>query len=268
MLKTARNTLSSDHSVHPAYRRVHLMGVPVDCITETQAIAVCQDAIAQKRQVCIAPINAAQTILAHENAEFRAVMEDFELALADGKAVAWGAKWVKRLPVPEQVGLPPFVHRLLDMAELYEYSIYFFGAREEIVQQVLARARQRWPRLLIAGYRNGYFKPADEAAMVAAMNESRAAILLVALPSPMKEMWIARHKHELAIPITAGVGGLFDVMAGKVRAAPEPIRKLGLEWVFRMMQEPQRLFKRYMTTTPLFVYRLLTGYEPARPVEA
>lgn len=246
--------------------RVTLMGVPVDCVTETQAVDRCQDAIVQRRQVCIVPINAAQTILAHENTEFRSVIEEFELALADGKAVAWGAKWVKRLPVPEQVGLPPFVHRLLDVAELHEYSVYFFGAEEEIVQQVAARAHQRWPRLLIAGCRNGYFKPADEASIVAAINESRASILLVALPSPMKEMWITRHKHALHVPIIAGVGGLFDVMAGKVRAAPEPIRKLGLEWVFRMVQEPQRLFKRYMTTTPLFVFRLLTGYEPARAI--
>ena len=98
--------------------------------------------------------------------------------------------------------------------------------------------------------------------MVAAMNDSRAQILLVALPSPMKEMWIARSKRDLRIPVIAGVGGLFDVMAGKVRAAPEPVRMAGLEWVFRMVQEPRRLFKRYMTTTPLFAYRLITGYEP------
>lgn len=238
------------------------MGLPVDCVSEAQAIAICQDAITRSRQVCIVPINAAQTILAHENTDFRRVVQDFELALADGKAVAWGAKWIKRLPVPEQVGLPPFTHRLLDAAELNEYSVYFFGAEEHIVQEVTARARRRWPRLLIAGQRNGFFKPADEEAMVAAMNDSRAQILLVALPSPMKEMWIARSKRDLRIPVIAGVGGLFDVMAGKVRAAPEPVRMAGLEWVFRMVQEPRRLFKRYMTTTPLFAYRLLTGYEP------
>ena len=148
------------------------------------------------------------------------------------------------------------------LGDVYKRQVYFFGAEEEIVQQVVARAHRRWPRLLIAGQRNGFFKPADEAGIVAAMNDSRAQIMLVALPSPMKEMWIARHKDALHIPVIAGVGGLFDVMAGKVRPAPEPIRMLGLEWVFRMVQEPRRLFRRYMTTTPLFVYRLLTGYEP------
>lgn len=262
--RTAAHLTTSADSPFLAVQRVHLMGVPVDGVTEAQAVGMCLDAMAQRRQICIVPINASQTILAHENPTFRSVVEDFELALADGKAVAWGAKWIRRLPIPEQVGLPPFVHRLLSAAELYEVSVFFFGAEEEIVQQTAARARQRWPRLLIAGCRNGYFKPADEAGIVAAVNESRASILLVALPSPMKEMWIARHKRELRAPIIVGVGGLFDVMAGKVRAAPEPIRKLGLEWVFRMLQEPQRLFKRYMTTTPLFVFRLLTGYEPPK----
>ncbi len=255
-LRTASATLAP---------RVYLMGAPVDCVTEQQALDLCLDAITHRQQVAIAPINAAQTILAHENREFRAALAQFDLALADGKAVAWGAKWVKRLPVPNQVGLPPFVHRLLDAAEVQEFGVFFFGAEEKVVETTVARARRRWPRLFVAGWRNGYFKPADEPNIIAAINDSRAHILLVALPSPMKEFWILRNRRALNVSVIAGVGGLFDVMAGKVKAAPEPIRQLGLEWVFRMVQEPRRLLRRYLTTTPLFVFRLLTGYTLPSP---
>ena len=135
---TAADLTTSADPASLAAPRVHLMGVPVDGVTEAQAVGMCLDAMAERRQICIVPINASQTILAHENPTFRSVVEDFELALADGKAVAWGAKWIRRLPIPEQVGLPPFVHRLLSAAELYEVSVFFFGAEEEIVQQTAA----------------------------------------------------------------------------------------------------------------------------------
>ncbi len=246
-------------------QRVQVMGVPVDCVTEATAVTLSMQAIMQRRQLRIVPINAAQTILAHENAQFRATIQQFELALADGKAVAWGAKWWLRLPVPEQVGVPPFVHKLLPTAAAHGASIFLFGAAEDVVHATAAHCMAAWPELRIAGLRSGYFGAGEEASVVAQINDSGADILLVALPSPMKEFWVARQSSALLPPVIVGVGGLFDVMAGKVKAAPEPIRRMGMEWAFRMLQEPGRLWKRYMTTTPLYVYRLLRHYEPARP---
>lgn len=245
-------------------RRVQVMGVPVDCITEAGAVALSLQAITQRRQLRIVPINAAQTILAHENREFRETIQQFELALADGKAVAWGAKWWLRLPVPEQVGVPPFVHQLLPAAAARGARVFLFGATDDVVQATAAQCVALWPDLAIAGVRHGYFSAQEEGDVVAQINASGADILLVALPSPMKEFWVARQSAALQPPVIVGVGGLFDVMAGKVKAAPEPIRQVGLEWAFRMLQEPGRLWKRYMTTTPLYVYRLLTHYDPAR----
>lgn len=244
--------------------RVQVMGVPVDCITEADAVALSLQAVSQRRQLRIVPINAAQTILAHENEPFRETIQQFELALADGKAVAWGAKWWMRLPVPEQVGVPPFVHKLLPAAADWGARVFLFGATDDVVRATAAQCTAHWPTLSIAGLRHGYFSPQEEGDVVAQINASGADILLVALPSPMKEFWVARQSAALRPPVIVGVGGLFDVMAGKVKAAPEPIRQVGMEWAFRMLQEPGRLWKRYMTTTPLYVYRLLTGYEPAR----
>lgn len=243
-------------------RRVQVLGVPVDCITEAAAVTLSLQAIAQRQQLRIVPINAAQTILAHQNAQFRETVQQFELALADGKAVAWGAKWWLRLPVPEQVGVPPFVHKLLPAAAAQGARVFLFGATDDVVHATAAHCVAAWPGLCIAGVRHGYFSPEEEASVVAQINDSRADILLVALPSPMKEFWVARQSGALHPPVIVGVGGLFDVMAGKVKAAPEPIRRVGMEWAFRMLQEPGRLWKRYMTTTPLYVYRLLTHYEP------
>ncbi len=242
--------------------RVQVMGVPVDCVTEIAAVTMSLQAIVQRRQLRIVPINAAQTILAHENPEFRATIQQFELALADGKAVAWGAKWWLRLPVPEQVGVPPFVHKLLPAAAAHSYRVFLFGATDDVVHATAAHCLASWPTLQIAGMRNGYFSPQDEPDVVTQINDSGADILLVALPSPMKEFWVTRQSAALRPPVIVGVGGLFDVMAGKVKAAPEPVRMLGMEWAFRMLQEPERLWKRYMTTTPLYVYRLLRHYEP------
>lgn len=262
MIMTSQVMTSQLVAATPAPLRVQVMGVPVDCVTEATAVALSLQAITQRRQLRIVPINAAQTILAHEDAQFRETIQQFELALADGKAVAWGAKWWLRLPVPEQVGVPPFVHKLLPAATAQGARVFLFGATDEVVHATAARCQAWWPTLEIAGVRNGYFSPQEEAGVVAQINASGAEILLVALPSPMKELWVTRQSAALQPPVIVGVGGLFDVMAGKVKAAPEPIRMIGLEWVFRMLQEPGRLWRRYMTTTPLYVYRLLRHYEP------
>jgi N-acetylglucosaminyldiphosphoundecaprenol N-acetyl-beta-D-mannosaminyltransferase len=115
---------------------------------------------------------------------------------------------------------------------------------------------QRYPGLEIAGARDGYFRPEEEGAVIEAINGSGARILLVAFGAPRQELWIARWRDRLAPPVAMGVGGLFDFYSGRIPRAPVWMREIGLEWVFRLMQEPGRMWRRYVIGNPLFLYRV------------
>jgi N-acetylglucosaminyldiphosphoundecaprenol N-acetyl-beta-D-mannosaminyltransferase len=115
---------------------------------------------------------------------------------------------------------------------------------------------ERYPQLKIAGARDGYFSPEEEEGVVDAINGSGARILLVAFGAPRQELWLARWRDRLLAPVSMGVGGLFDFYSGRIPRAPLWMREMGLEWVYRLMQEPGRMWRRYVIGNPLFLYRV------------
>ena len=135
-------------------------------------------------------------------------------------------------------------------------SLYLLGARPGIAAAAAEAMRRRFPGLMIAGARDGYFTANEEDAVIDAINRSGAAILLVALGAPRQEQWIARHRAGLAPPVAMGVGGLFDFYSGRIRRAPPWMRETGLEWVYRLLQEPGRMWRRYIIGNPVFLYRV------------
>jgi N-acetylglucosaminyldiphosphoundecaprenol N-acetyl-beta-D-mannosaminyltransferase len=146
------------------------------------------------------------------------------------------------------------MHRLLELAERKGYRVYFLGARADVLARALERLRAQHPDLVVAGSRDGYFSDEESDVVAAGIREAEPDLLFVAMSSPRKEYWVAEHSEDLGVPFVMGVGGALDVVAGTARRAPRWAQRIGLEWFFRFLQEPRRLFGRYARTNSVFVW--------------
>ncbi len=171
---------------------------------------------------------------------------------ADGASIIWAAKKAG-VPLNNRVtGIDLFL-RLVRLSSEKGYKIYLFGAREEVVVKVKEIFEKKYPQLKIVGYRNGYFNEADEQQIIEDMHMSGADMMFVAFSSPKKEYWINKYLKEINIPFVMGVGGSFDVVAGVTKRAPMWMQEHGLEWFYRFVQEPRRMWKRYIIGNAKFV---------------
>jgi exopolysaccharide biosynthesis WecB/TagA/CpsF family protein len=135
-------------------------------------------------------------------------------------------------------------------------SIYMLGGEEGIAQSAMANMKTRYPNLRVAGTQNGFFDKNNCADVIADINLSQADIVLVGMGQPLQEQWVAEHRDQLDTPVVMAVGGLFDFYAEKVSRAPLWLRELGMEWTWRLIQEPNRMWKRYIIGNPLFLLRV------------
>jgi N-acetylglucosaminyldiphosphoundecaprenol N-acetyl-beta-D-mannosaminyltransferase len=152
------------------------------------------------------------------------------------------------------------MHSLLDVGGERGYRFYLLGATQEVIEKAVAEISRMYPRAQIGGYRNGYFNEDDERGIAQEIKRAEPDVLFVAMTSPKKEQFMARWADHMSVPVVHGVGGSFDVLAGQVKRAPRIWQKLGLEWLFRVLQEPRRLWRRYLFTNVAFVRLLLREY--------
>ena len=204
-----------------------------------------QEYIESKAGVQHVVINAGKVNLMQENEELTRIINECPLINADGQSIVWGSKILGN-SLPERVAGIDLFTELVKISAQNGYRPYFFGAKEEVVTEVVRRFKQQYPRLEVAGYRNGYFTDEESKSIAEDIRESGADILFVAFSSPKKEFWIKEHMKIMKVPFAMGVGGSFDVIAGKTTRAPKWMQKCGLEWFHRFVQEPRRMFKRYI----------------------
>lgn len=247
---------SASPSAPAAFRSVKLLGTPVADLSLEATIGKIQEIVATGRphQHCV--INAGKVVLMYRDPVLKRIVENCALINADGQSVVWALKLLGR-PIPERVTGIDLMERLFEVAEQRGYRLYFLGARQEVLDVVLSRVKARFPNVRIAGASNGYFSEAENDAVVADIAASNADILFVAMGSPKKEYWLARNLENLKVPFCMGVGGSFDVYAGYARRAPRWIQKIGMEWFFRFIQEPRRLWRRYVFDNFVFIYLIL-----------
>jgi N-acetylglucosaminyldiphosphoundecaprenol N-acetyl-beta-D-mannosaminyltransferase len=160
---------------------------------------------------------------------------------------------------PERVAGVDLMARLMEAAAERGLSVYFLGAKPDVVRTLAERSRARHPGLRIAGFRDGYFGPSEHSEIVEEIRDSGAHMLFVGMPTPFKETWCERHRQRLDVPVIMGVGGSFDVLAGFIKRAPHWVQALGLEWCWRLLMEPRKLWKRYLATNSEFIW--LAGRE-------
>ncbi|TIH12351.1 glycosyltransferase [Marinifilum sp. JC120] len=200
-------------------------------------------------------INVAKLVNMGRDVQLYDSVQSCDIVNIDGMGVLWGARFLGH-EVQERVAGIDLFHALLKRAEQEGESVYLLGAREEVQDKAVASLQSRYPKLLIAGHHHGYFWD-DEETVVSDIANSGAKMLFVAITSPKKENFINRRKEQLGVGFVMGVGGAFDILAGKTKRAPQFMQKCGLEWFYRLVQEPRRMWKRYLVTNTLFALKLL-----------
>jgi N-acetylglucosaminyldiphosphoundecaprenol N-acetyl-beta-D-mannosaminyltransferase len=236
---------------------VYLLGTPVHNLTMQETLALIEDTIDRKEHIHHTVVNAGKIVAMHENPELRESVINADLINADGQAVVWASRILGK-PLKERVAGIDLMENLVALAHRKRYKVFFFGAKEEIVKKVVEQYSQKFNSSIIAGYRNGYFRKEEEDVIARQIADSGAQILFVAITSPKKENFLYQNRSVLQpVNFIMGVGGSFDVVAGFVKRAPHWMQKTGLEWLYRVYQEPGRMFKRYLVGNTKFIKLLL-----------
>jgi N-acetylglucosaminyldiphosphoundecaprenol N-acetyl-beta-D-mannosaminyltransferase len=232
-------------------RRRTFLGAPMHALTMDETLALADLAIAEHRPLHHTVVNVAKLVNMQKSAELREDVSTADIINVDGIGVVWGAR-LCGLALPERVAGVDIMVNLFALCEKRGYRPYLLGAEQTVLDAVQLRLRTEHPQLVIAGTQDGYFKPGEEAAVVDAINATGADCLFVAMPSPRKERFLKQYRSALTPSFVMGVGGSFDVYGGKVHRAPRLVQAMGLEWLFRMAQEPTRLWRRYYETNTAY----------------
>ena len=200
-------------------------------------------------------VNVAKLVNMQKDPVLAESVTSCDIINIDGMGVVLGARFLGH-DVPERVAGVDLFHNLLAMAEDNKFPVFLLGAAEEVVSETARRVSDQHPDMELAGYHHGYFW-SDEEAIVNKIKQSGAKLLFVAITSPKKENFINKWQDRLGVDFVMGVGGTFDVVAGKVNRAPLWMQKYGLEWFYRVIQEPRRMWKRYLVTNSKFAWYLL-----------
>ena len=238
-----------------AGREVYLLGCRIDALSFAATLRAIDLLVQARQPVQHCVVNAAKIVLMQKDHRLRKIVSECPLVNADGQSVVWAAR-ILGLALPERVaGIDLFV-ALLGMAEERGYGVYFLGATHDIVAATVRRARREHPDLRVSGWHDGYLDEGRDD-VVTMVREARPDILFVGMPSPRKEYWLAENLERLAVPFSMGVGGSFDVYAGRLRRAPLWMQRVGLEWLYRLAQEPSRMWRRYLFGNAAFARLIL-----------
>jgi N-acetylglucosaminyldiphosphoundecaprenol N-acetyl-beta-D-mannosaminyltransferase len=245
-------TPAASATLETVVERRHLFGIPVSALTIEDTLDLVEQAIRERRPLMLGVVNAAKVVNMGRDEALRDAVLSSDLILADGASVVLAARLLGQR-LPGRVAGIDLMMGMLARASASGYRVFCLGATEEVVQAVCRVIAERFPGARVVGTQHGYFTEAEEPRVAEAIRMSRADMLFVAMTSPKKERFLRRWSGVLEVPVCHGVGGAFDVLAGKVRRAPLLWQRLGLEWLYRVKQEPRRLWRRYLVTNSLFV---------------
>lgn len=236
--------------------KITLFNIEIDALTMEQSVNLINSAILEKNQIVHNSINANKVVLMEKDKFLEQNLKDANIISADGQAIVWASQLMGN-PLPERVPGIDLMENLMQMANKNGHRAFLFGAKEEIVKTVFNHYNKVFDSNIVAGYRNGYFSENEEVKIVEQINNSGAQMLFVAIPSPQKEYFINKYRKKLPnILLLMGVGGSFDVVSGNVKRAPLVFQKLGFEWLYRLYQEPRKMWKRYLIGNIEFVLLL------------
>jgi len=238
---------------------IAIMGVPFDNVTASQAISAIEAMIASRRPHYLVTANVDFLVQAQTDIELRRILFDAHLVVCDGTPLLWASRLLGN-PLQERVAGADLVPLLIEVAARRRYRLFFLGATPESAQAAVNNLKQHHQDLIIAGHYSppfGKLLEMDHEEIKRRIESAQPDLLFVSFGCPKQEKWIAMHYRALGVPVAAGVGATIDFLAGHVRRAPVWMQRTGTEWVFRLAQEPRRLFGRYARDLWVFGHRLL-----------
>ena len=229
-----------------------ILGVPVVAYTMDEAVVKLTEDTRKNKRNFVVTANAEIIMMAQADPEYKKILsETAELILPDGAGTVWAGNYLG-YTIPERVAGYDLYLRLLEEAANSKIPVYFFGGKPGIAEEAAQEGKRRWPGLTVSGCRNGYFSAEEEPGIIEDINRSGAAMLFAALGAPKQEKWLAKYRKRLKPCLLMGIGGSFDVLAGKMQRAPKWMQDAKLEWLFRLLKQPSRFGR--MLALPKFVF--------------
>jgi N-acetylglucosaminyldiphosphoundecaprenol N-acetyl-beta-D-mannosaminyltransferase len=243
--------------------RVEVLGVPVDRVTMSEALDYVESMIIRQQPSIILAVNPEKIIRAQQDEQLLDLLWSADLLIPDGIGVVMAAR-ILGLGRAERVPGSELMPKLCERAASQGYTVFLFGASEEVNRQATIVLQDRYPGIHIVGSHHGYVTDKEMSIVIADINKCQPNLLFVALGSPQQELWMARYVPLLKVKVCQGVGGTFDVIAGRVKRAPLLFRSMHLEWLYRLFSQPSRIFRQ--AALPIFVYQVLKNKFTRRPV--
>jgi N-acetylglucosaminyldiphosphoundecaprenol N-acetyl-beta-D-mannosaminyltransferase len=236
--------------------RAVLFGCPIDIVTMAETIDRVTKAMRERTRLHHVALNVAKLISMRRDPDLDADVRNCDLIGIDGMGIVLAAR-LFGLPARERVAGIDLMDEVLKLCAQQGFRPYFLGGTQIIVRAAATAASAKYPALEIAGVRDGYFEPHQAREVVAEIRASKADCLFVGMPTPKKERFLASYRDQIGVPFIMGVGGSFDILAGHVARAPLYMQRFGMEWLFRIYQEPRRMWWRYTKTNTIFAGLLL-----------
>ena len=231
--------------------REEFLGVPIDILSLHETIDLADKSMGRRERCQHVALNVAKFITMRRQPELRRDVIESDIVGIDGMGILWGARLLG-LKAHERVAGIDLFKEILVLCDRKGFRPFFLGATDDVLKKMIFNLRARHPNLQIAGWHNGYFPAEQDPRIVESIRRSGADCLFLGLPTPRKERLLARYRDEFGAPFIMGVGGSFDVLAGAISRAPRWMQGAGLEWLYRLYQEPRRMFWRYFSTNISF----------------
>ena len=238
-------------------KRIKFLNCNLDLLTTNETIDFIDEKIKKNQFIQQVVINVAKLVNLQKDQNLFKSVNESDLINIDGMGIIYGARFLNfSVSKNHKVSGVDLFFQLIKLSEKKGYKVFLLGGTEDVIKLTNNNLLSKYPNLKIAGYHHGYFWDHEEQ-IVEKIKSSGAQLLFVAITSPKKENFINKWKKELNLNYVMGVGGTFDIVSGKINRAPIWMQKNGLEWVFRIIQEPKRMWKRYLVTNILYLYLLL-----------
>lgn len=233
--------------------RIKFLNTYVDNLTMQETVEEVEKFILEKKPLHLIGVNADKVNVLKKNQRLRQIVNDCDIINADGISIVWASKKLGK-PLKERVAGIDLMMELLKLAEDKGYKVYFLGAKQQVIEKTIDVVEQRYSSLKIVGFRNGYFSENEWPEIADKLKKSEAQIVFVGITSPLKEYLIEYLQNQKLDSVFMGVGGSFDVISGNINRAPQWVQNIGMEWLFRFLQEPGRLWKRYIIGNARFIW--------------
>lgn len=236
--------------------KIDFFGFSIDNLSMRESLDAINVSLRSKNNIQHVVLNVAKLVKSRKDPLLRESIQSADMISADGAGIIYGMRLLGLKPKGRVAGID-LMDNLLSEAEKYGFTVYFLGSTDDVLCRMLSSFKLKLPNLKVVGFHNGYFNKEEEMSVVNEIESLKPSIVFVGISSPKKEIFIKRNKNKLNARFIMGVGGSFDVVAGKTKRAPIWMQRIGLEWFFRFLCEPRRMWKRYLVTNSIFLFMLL-----------